>query len=243
MKNTLALLVLLLSAVSARANMNPFSNFQSQAAPALIKPFALDLGGLLGSDTASTGRTIGFPGFWAGAVGAIQMHPDKNDLILRNAGVTAFGMPLIEAGVGLPLGIDVVLHGGALDGAKIYGGGLRYSLFRTDLLGTFLPNLSVAAMADKVNDSAFDAAHGGFTAAATWALPIIKPFFTAGYDITKVTVGATTPGVVSGAAATAYGTRLSAGAELTPFPFIGLRAAYTLRHGIPGVDLGLGVKF
>lgn len=236
-------LALLLAAPSAHANTNQFSQFQALARPELIKPFALDLGGLLGSDSAHTGRAIGFPGFWVGGVAAIQTRPDPNDLILRSAGVHAFGLPMIEAGVGLPFKVDVVVHGVTYDRVKIYGGGLRYGLYRTDLVDTFLPNVSVSAFGDKVNAPDFGASHLGLNAAATWNLPIIKPFFVAGFDMTKVTVGAAAFPGLTGTSATAKGSRFSAGADLTPFPFMSLRAAYTMRHGIPGFDLGLGVRF
>ena len=177
------------------------------------------------------------------AIGAVQFSPDKNDLILKNAGVKAFGLPLLEVGVGLPFKVDVIAHGMKIYDATVFGAGLRYGLYRTDLLDTFLPNVSVSAFGDRVNHKSFSATHGGFNAAATWNLPIIKPFFAAGFDITTLKVGAaTTPGV-AGLSATARGSRFSAGAELTPFPFFALRAAYTLRHGMPGFDAGLGVKF
>lgn len=243
MRNLLPLIAVLFVAAPALANSDPFAQFQSQAQANLIKPFALDLGGLLGSDSAHTGRTIGFPGFWAGAVAGIQTRPDRNDLILRNAGVHAFGLPMIEVGVGLPFKTDVIVHGVSFDRAKIYGGGLRYGLYRTSLVDTFLPNVSVSAFGDKVNAPAFSASHFGFNAAATWNLPIIKPFFVAGYDLTKVTVGAAVAPGVAGLSATARGSRFSLGADLTPFPFLSLRAAYTMRHGLPGFDLGLGARF
>lgn len=242
MRNLLPLLALAL-AVPSFAATNPFSQFQSQARPELLKPFALDLGGLLGSDSAHTGRTIGFPGFWAGVVGATQFRPDRNDLILRNAGVKNFGLPMIEAGIGLPFKIDVIVHGVSYDRAKIYGGGVRYGLYRTDVVDFFLPNVSVSAFGDKVNHPDFSASHLGLNAAATWSLPIVKPFLLAGFDATKVTVGSSALPGVAGASATAKGSRFSIGADVTPFPFTSLRAAYTLRHGIPGLDLGLGVRF
>lgn len=242
MKTTLGLLaVLVLAAPSVRAE--PFSDFEARARTELIKPFALDLGGVLGSASAHTGRTLGFPGFWAGAVGAVQFRPDKDNRIMRDAGVKAFGLPLLEVGVGLPFKIDVILHGISAMGASIYGGGLRYGVYRTDLVDSFLPNVSVSAFGDKVNHRHFSATHGALNAAATWNLPIVKPFFVAGYDLTEVKVGAaTTPGV-SGAKATARGSRFSAGVDLHPFPFISVRGAYSLRHGIPGFDLGLGAQF
>ena len=242
MKTTLALVAALaLCAVAARAN--PLNDFQSRVQPALIKPFALDLGGVLGGASAHTGRALGMPGFWAGVVGSVQMRPDRDNGILNAAGVKAFGVPMIEIGVGLPLKIDVIVHGIKAYDASIFGAGLRYGLYRTDLVDSFIPNVSVSAFGDKVNHTYFSATHGALNAAATWNLPIVKPFFVAGYDVTEVKVGAaTTPGV-SGMKATARGSRFSAGIDLHPLPLISLRGAYTLRHGIPGFDFGLGAQF
>ncbi|OGS01221.1 MAG: hypothetical protein A2V88_02925 [Elusimicrobia bacterium RBG_16_66_12] len=239
MRKLLAIVMLAVTSASA----TPLSDFETRARENLLKPLALDLGGLLGSASAHTGRAIGFPGFWAGAIGAVQFSPDKNDLILRDAGVKAFGLPMLEVGVGLPFKVDVIAHGMKIYDASVFGAGLRYGLYRTDLVDTFLPNVSVAAFGDRVNHKSFSAAHGGFDAAATWNLPIIKPFFVAGFDITTLKVGAATTAGVAGLSATARGSRFSAGAELTPFPFFALRGAYTLRHGMSGFDAGLGVKF
>lgn len=240
MRKLLSLVVLSL-AVSASAT--PLSDFETNARGNLIKPLALDLGGILGGASAHTGRAIGFPGFWAGAVASVQFHPDKDDMILRNSGVKAFGLPMLEVGIGLPFKVDVIAHGMKIYDATVFGAGIRYGLYRTDLVDTFLPNVSVAAFGDRVNHKSFSATHGGFDAAATWNLPIVKPFFVAGYDATTLKVGAAVAPGVAGMSATAKGSRFSAGAELTPFPFVSMRGAYTLRHGIPGFDAGLGVKF
>lgn len=239
MKTLLAVLVLL--ATSAHAD--PFADFQSKIQTDYVKPFALDLGGVLGGASAHTGRTLGMPGFWVGAVASVQTRPDRDDRVLRDAGVKAFGVPMIEAGVGLPFKIDVIVHGVSGGGVSIYGGGLRYGLYRTDLVDTFLPNVSISAFGDKVNHRYFSASHGDVNAVATWNLPIVKPYFLAGFDVTEVKVGAATTAGVTGAKATARGTRFSAGVDLHPLPLISLRGAYTIRHGIPGFDLGLGVQF
>ena len=240
---TLSAVFAALLLLSPAVHADPFADFQTRARAELIKPFALDLGGVLGGASAHTGRTLGMPGFWAGVVGSVQMRPDNNDLILRNAGVKAFGVPMVEVGVGLPFKVDVIVHGVKAYDATIFGGGLRYGLYRTELLTTFLPNVSVSAFGDKVNHKYFGATHGGFNAVATWDLPIVKPFILAGYDVTKVTVGsASTPGV-AGLSETARGSRFSLGAELAPLPFIRVRGAYTMRHGLPGFDFGLGASF
>lgn len=242
MKTIIGLLAIF-AALTPSAHADPFDDFNARARTEYIKPFALDLGGILGGASAHTGRTLGMPGFWVGAVGAVQLRPNRDNRILRDAGVKAFGLPLIEAGVGLPLKIDVIVHGIGGAGASVYGGGLRYGLYRTDLVDSFMPNVSVSAFGDKVNHKHFSATHGSLNAAATWNLPIVKPFFIAGFDVTEVEVGAATAAGVSGAKATARGSRFSAGVDARPFPFVSLRGAYTLRHGIPGFDIGLGAQF
>ncbi|MBI4060742.1 MAG: hypothetical protein HY403_04860 [Elusimicrobia bacterium] len=240
---TIPALLAALALLAAPAHADPFSDFQTRIQTDYVKPFALDLGGVLGGASAHTGRALGLPGFWAGGVAAVQFRPDRDDRVLRDAGVKAFGVPLIEIGVGLPFKIDVIVHGISAMGASIYGAGLRYGLYRTELVDTFLPNVSVSAFADKVNHKYFSATHGAFNAVATWNLPIVKPFFLAGFDVTEVKVGAAATAGVSGAKATARGSRFSAGVDLHPLPLVSLRGAYTLRHGIPGFDLGLGAQF
>ena len=203
---TLSLLAAL-AFLAAPAHSDVFSEFQSRVQTDYLKPFALDLGGVLGGASAHTGRALGMPGFWAGAVAGVQFRPDKDDRILRDAGVKAFGVPLIEAGIGLPFKIDVIVHGVTAHGLTIYGGGLRDGLYKTDLVDSFLPNVSISAFGDKVNHAYFSAAHGSMNAVATWNLPIVKPYFLAGFDVTEVKVGAAnTPGV-TGAKATARGSR------------------------------------
>jgi hypothetical protein len=239
---TIYSLVAVLTLASA-VHADPFADFPTTVRAESIKPFALDLGGVLGGASAHTGRALGFPGFWAGAVAGVQFRPDKDDRVLRDANVKSFGIPLIEAGVGLPFKIDVIVHGMSVFGASIYGGGLRYGIYRTDLIDSFMPNISISAFGDKVNHKYFNASHGDVNAVATWNLPIIKPYILAGYDVTEVKVGAAnTPGL-SGSKATARGTRFALGADLHPLPFVSLRAAFAMRHGLPGADLGLGVQF
>jgi hypothetical protein len=243
MKRILVLFALLAATSAHAVQPNPFSGFQQNASLSLLKPFALDLGGLLGAATVDTGRTYGMPGFWIGGDAALQTRPDRNDLILRDSNVHSFALPMVQAGAGLPFGTDLIVHGVGAYGITILGGGVRKSLYRTDTLTTFLPNVSVSAFGDKVNAGPFNASHGAFNAAATWNLPIIKPFVEAGYDLTKVTVGSARAPGLAGVSATASGSRLAGGIDLTPLPFFDLRLALLDLHGILGGQLGLGLTF
>jgi hypothetical protein len=242
MKRTLAILAFLTCGASAARAVqpNPFSGFSQNAAASRLKPFALDLGGLLGASTVDTGRTYGFPGFWVGGDAVLQTRPDRNDLILRDSNVHAFALPMIQAGAGLPFDTDVIVHGVGAYGVTIYGGGVRKSLYRTGTITTFLPNVSISAFGDKVNAGPFSASHGAANATAMWNLPILKPFVEAGYDLTKVTVGSAQAPGLAGTSATASGTRLAAGLDVTPLPLFDLRLAVLDLHGITGAQLGLG---
>ncbi|MFI5361114.1 MAG: hypothetical protein ACHQ49_04015 [Elusimicrobiota bacterium] len=240
MNKILLALVFAALAPAAHATLeNPFSGFEQYAAGNLLKPFALDLGGLLGASTVDTGRTYGVPGFWAGGDAVLQTRPSADDMILRDANVHSFALPMVQAGVGLPFGIDVIVHGMSAYGATFYGGGVRKSLYKTGLVDMFLPNVAVSAFGDKVNAGPFAATHVAANASATWSLPIIKPFVEAGYDSTKVAVGPSSLNL----SATANGVRYAAGVDLTPFPFVDLRLALLDLHGISGGQLGLGVSF
>ena len=233
----------LLALLAVSAHADPFKDFPTTARAENIKPFALDMGGILGGASAHNGRTLGMPGFWAGVVAAVQFRPDKEDRILRDPGVKAFGLPLIEAGVGLPFKIDVIVHGMSFQGASVYGGGLRYGVYRTDLVDTFLPNVSISAFGDKIDHKYFNASHGDINAVASWNLPIVKPYILAGYDVTEVKVRSSVVPGLTDSKATARGSRFSVGLDVHPLPLVSLRAAYTMRHGLPGVDLGIGAQF
>lgn len=238
MKN--ALLALLLCAVPAAADV--YDEIRARANTAAVKPFALDLGGLLGGAGFHSGRTLGFPGFDVTAKAMVQLKPNRDNSILRGAGVDAFGLPLVQVAVGLPMNLDVVAHGVGVQGVKVVGGGLRWGVFQTGEL-TPLPDLSVSGFADKVDHDAFKAMHYAFNAALSYGLPIFKPYVGFGWDTTTVEIKqANLPGV-TGFKTTARGARLTGGVDIAPVPFFHLFGAYSLRHGDSGFDAGLGFRF
>ncbi len=220
-----------------------FDGFANNAAQNTIRPFALDLGGLLGADDQWDGRSLGFPGFDVGAIESFQDTPNSNDTILRAAfGNHPFmGIPMVQAAVGLPFRFDVVAHGMSYDGMTVLGGGLRYGILRSGTIMKFVPNLGVSVFGDQASYGAFDATHYAFNADASFDLPIIEPFIGAGLDRTSVTVNSV-PGV-NGDYGPVEGTRYTAGLELTPFPFTRIDVAYLSLHGIPGATAKMGFKF
>src|SRR5262245_1611610 len=128
----LLLAVALIAPAASRAG--DYTDFQARVRTEYLKPFALDVGGLLGATSFHPGRSLGVPGFELGLVGAVQSRPDKDNRILRDAGVEGFGIPLVHAAVGLPFKVDLVAHGLSVEGLKVFGGGVRYGIIRASKL-------------------------------------------------------------------------------------------------------------
>lgn len=234
--------VLLASALPARASILA-GDFQNRVNGSNLEPFARDLGGVMGAAEVDPGRRLGFPHVEAGLVSGFQFRPDKDDTILRDSGVKAFGVPMVQGSVGLPFGFDAVVHGLKYSGASIFGGGARWTAFKVPLSDGSLPMIGVGVFADRINHSAFSATHYAVNGSLGWSLPLIAPFVNAGYDVTSIKVGAAAAAGEVGATAWGRGSRFGAGVDLTPFPFTRIRAAYQVIHGISGATADLLLKF
>ena len=222
---------------------DPLDGFKANLADGYVKPFAADLGGLIGGADFSSGRTIGFPGFDAGAVGMIQTRPGKDNRILKNAKVKAFGLGLLQGSVALPfLGADAAVRGVSYSNLSIIGGGLRCPIFRSGTLTKFIPDVSVSAFFDVVNFKYFTARHMSADVAASFDLPFIKPFAGIGYDRTLVEIKGVSA-EFNGMDAIASEPRYTGGIRLVPFPMLYVFGAYTLLHDQHGFNFGAGARF
>lgn len=244
MKKTLLALLAVFCAV-ASVHADPFDDFQTRVRPELIKPFALDMGGIIGGASSPGLKPLGFPGFTVSLNGAAQFRPDRDDLIMRNAGVNAFGLGFLEVGVGLPFGVEVLGHGTKIGDFRVFGGGLRYNLFKAGTLTMAIPSVSVSGFYEAIDHDFFDGHHYAGNVAAVWnKLPIVHPFGQVGVDSTKIEVADNaTLATARGQSATASGYRLSAGLDISPLPLLHIYGAYTMRHNLPGADFGLSFTF
>ncbi len=245
MKKTASAL-LLCFILSPFAKADSFEDFKTQIiadAKGLIKPFAQDFGGVLGANDFSSGRALGFPGFDIGLSMAVQTKPSPENLVLKNAKVDAFGLPMINAAVGLPFtGLDVMARGFSYSGLSIAGGGLRYNIFKSGTLTKFMPDLSVSAFYDSINYDYFKGSHMSFNLAASFDFPIIKPFAGIGFDKTSLEVKDVNP-LVDGIDGSIAKTRYTAGARITVMPLVYIYGAYSSLHGRPAYNAGLGARF
>ena len=235
--------------LSGPAMADPFSGFKTQIqlqGRDLLKPFAEYFGGLIGGADFSTGRTLGFPGFDVGLAATIQSKPNPDNGLLKGAKVNAFGIPLVQASVGLPLiGTDLTLRGTSLSGLSIVGGGLRYPLFKSGTLTKFIPDLSVSAFYDVITYDYFKGTHMSVDAAASFDIPIIKPFIGVGLDRTTLEIKGMGAGFTSlnGVDATISKPRYTLGVKFSPLPLVYVYGAYNSLHGVDGYNFGLGARF
>lgn len=232
-----------LSAASARAATDAFGGFERYADAGSLKPFTRDLGGLLGAATFHNGRALGFSGFDVGARYGAQFYPSKGDRILRNNGVRSFGLPWVQAEIGLPFKIDGFIRGISYQGLTIAGGGLRYGLYSpSDKPWT--PQVLVSAVGHSVVHQDFSASHFGADLVASIGAPSYGFFAGAGFDRTRLVVRSSTlDPTLNGRAVQTMESRFTAGVRLKPYHFTYLTVAYDDAHGQSGAEAALGVRF
>ncbi len=239
----LAAAVLAAAAAPARASSDAFGGFANYADAGSLKPFTRDLGGLLGAATFHNGRALGFSGFDVGARAGAQFYPSKGDQIMRRNGVRGFGLPWVQAEIGLPFKIDGFIRGISYQGLTVAGGGLRYGLYSpSDKPWT--PQVLVSAVGHSVVHQDFSASHFGADLVGSIGSSAFGFFAGAGVDRTRlvVRVDALDPSLVGRSVQTTE-SRFTAGVRLKPYHFTYVTLAYLLAHGQSGAEAALGVRF
>ncbi len=221
----------------------PFDDFKQYFQQNYLKPFVKDFGGVLGANDFSSGRALGFPGFDVGVSLAIQKEPSSDNLILKNAKVDSFGIPMLYGSVGLPFtGFDVNLRGFGYSDLKIIGGGVRYNIFKSGMLFKFMPDLSALAYYDHIDFKYFKGNHLSFDIVGSWDLPIVKPFVGAGIDKTKLetkNIGLGLDGISQSVSKARY----TVGLRFCPLPLAYIYGAYSNLHSQSAYNFGLGIRF
>ncbi|MDP2866663.1 MAG: hypothetical protein Q8O90_10500 [Elusimicrobiota bacterium] len=169
--------VLGLSCASA-ANYDNFRNL----APGALKPFARDIGGLLGSGSNQTARPLGFAGFDIGVRGVAQFNPSRGNTVLKKNNI--FGMGVVQAEIGMPYRIDGFVRGGAFEGISMAGGGLRYGLWNLSD-EKYKINAMLVGMANMATHRYFYAIHFNTGLVVSINVPVVAPYLGVAYDFTR----------------------------------------------------------
>jgi hypothetical protein len=183
MRKLTALTVIVLALGPAASFAGDFDGFRNAAAPDM-KPFARDLGGLLGSGVNQTARPLGFSGFDFGVRAVAQFNPSHGDTVLKKD--NTFGLGMVQAEIGMPYRIDGFVRGGSYEGVAVAGGGLRYGLWNVSD-EKYKVNAMVIGMANMATNAYFYAVHFNTTLLCSLNMPVVSPFLGAGYDFTRLT--------------------------------------------------------
>jgi len=172
-----------------------------------------------------------------------QAYPSKGNNILRNNGVHEFGLPWVQAEVGMPFKISGFIRGISYQGLTIAGGGLRYGLYATSDK-PWAPQVLVSAVAHSVVHTDFTASHAGASLVCSAGTPFFAPYAGVGFDRVRLVVRQSNlDPTLNGRVVNTLESRFTLGMRLTPYQFTYINLAATMAHGQGGAEAGLGVRF
>jgi hypothetical protein len=222
---------------SAYAGSGTYADFPKAEASDL-RPFARDLGGLLGSGTNQTARVLGFGGFDVSGRGVMQFEPERKNGILKQK--QSFGFGWVQAEIGMPFRIDGFIKAASFDNMAVAGGGLKYGLTQPQKKAQAM----LVATGDVASHRFFYASHFACGLAVSLNTPVVSPYFGLGMDNTKLTVQAVTVNdpSLTGKSVSVTEPRYTAGVKLTFLNYGYLSGGYTYTHSQSLVTAGLGLR-
>ncbi len=148
-----------------------------------LKPFARDLGGLLGSGLNQTARPLGFSGFDIGVRAAVQLKPSRGNTALHQT--RPFGLGFIQAELGMPYRIDGFVRAASYEGLSVAGGGLRYGLWNVSDQKNYI-NAMIVLAGNMAANKYFYAVHFNTSVVCSVNRPVFSPYVGAGFDSTRL---------------------------------------------------------
>lgn len=251
-KLTIVLLLFLCCMPGVQAH-NIWDDFSTHVTEKNVRPFAKDLGGLIGSGTYTTGRVLGWGGFQIGPRGSMifkmseangETHADKQKTALGDRDhVGSVFYPWLQADIGLPFRIDGFIRASSYQGMTIAGGGIRWGITQpNEMLGSLQPMLVVAAHSASARD--FSASHYNASLVISMKIKYFVPYIGGGVDYTTLHIhDAVLSPALEGAneyAATARGT-VGMNFKLPSYLDLSLAANYA-HYGL-GAEASLSVRF
>lgn len=237
----IAALALGLGAASASAGQ--FDGFSAHADAGSLAPFTRDLGAVLGAGTFHGARSLGFSGFDIGGRVGGQFAPSKGNRIMRNNGVKLFGLPWVQAEIGLPFKLDGFIRGVSFQSLTISGGGLRYGIYSASDK-PWAPHLLASVVGHSVVHPDFSASHLGGSVVASAGIPAFSPFAGVGFDRTRLVArNSTYDPSINGRTAQTMTARYTLGARFRFVQFGYLTLAGFMSEARPGAEAGLGLRF
>jgi hypothetical protein len=219
-----------------------FDGVKTFATESSLKPFARDIGGLVGSGIYTTARSLGFKGFDVSSRVAVQFKPSPGNIIMQQDGVDAFYIPWIQYEMGMFLRLDAFVRGFSHNGLTVSGGGLRWGITKIND-APYAFQLIVVGVAHAMVHESFSATHLGLGLAASWKIPRIMPYLGVGLDRTRLTVKEAPTASLLGKTVEVTEPRYTAGINMKLARLLYSTIAFNLLHKEPAFEASLGVRF
>lgn len=226
-----------LSALSSAPAAN-YANF-SNLTPAALKPFARDIGSLLGSGSNQTARPLGFAGFDLGVRGVAQFRPSRRNTVLKDHKM--FGMGVVQAEIGMPYRIDGFVRGGTFEGISVAGGGLRYGLWNISD-EKYKINAMLVGMANMATHRYFYAVHFNTGLVCSINVPVLAPYLGAAYDFTRFEAQTVNDAALVGKKVSVSAARFTAGVR-AKFKLGYIAGGITYTHDRSLMNASAGFRF
>lgn len=240
-----ALLVAVFCFVSSAAFAGPFDKFNDvmngasdSSAKHYLNNLASDMGAIMNGGSYGVSVGLGMLSFSASAkINAVNVDNE----IMRAEGTSTLVVPMINAALGLPYDFELLAKYGYLYGTNIYGAGLRYKVYDSDVM--FLPSVTVQGIYTMANVSSgsnkLDANNIALGAIATFPVPYVTPYIGVGWDQTKVKDKSS---IHEGMTGSADGLTYGFGVSVSILMING-NVGVTYTDGVPSYTLGLNVGF
>lgn len=239
------LLVAAVCLMSSAAFANPFDKFNdvmNGASDSLAKRYlnhlASDMGAVMMGGNYGVSVGLGFLKFSASAkINTVNVDNE----IMRAEGTNVLVVPMISASLGLPYDFEFLAKYGYLYGTNIYGAGLRYNVYDSDVF--FIPSVTVQGVYTlaNVSDSGnkLNANNIALGATATFPVPFVTPYVCVGWDRTEVEDKSS---IHSGMKGSDDGVGYGFGVAISIVVVNG-HAGVQYNDGVPSYTFGLNVGF
>lgn len=215
-----------------------YGNFRTVTAGSL-KPFARDIGSLLGSGSNQTARPLGFAGFDIGMRAVAQFKPSSGNTVLKRNNL--FGLGFVQAEIGMPYRIDGFVRGGSFEGISVAGGGLRYGLWNVSD-EKYKINAMWVGMANMATHKHLYAIHFNTALVCSINVPVIAPYFGVGYDFTRLEAQTVDDAALAGKKVSVSEPRFTVGLR-TKMKLGYLAAGLTYTHDRSLINASAGFRF
>ncbi len=230
---------------SSAAFANPFDKFNEKmnaasagTAKHYLNNLASDMGAVMTGGNYGVSVGLGLLNFSASAkLNTVNVDNE----IMRADGTSTLLVPMINAALGLPYDFELLAKYGYFYGTNIYGAGLRYKVYDSDVL--FIPSVTVQGVYTLANvkdgSNKLNANNLALGATGTFPIPYVTPYVCVGWDRTKVEDKSS---IHSGMTGSAEGMGYGFGVSVSILSIYGnVGVHYT--DGVPGYTFGLNVGF